>query len=77
MATIKKTETLGDNLKQLAEISAWFNEQKEIDVELGLEKVKIAAQLLKSSKEKLDTLENEFKEIEKEFFPEQNNSAEF
>jgi hypothetical protein len=67
MATNKKAESLSDNLKQLAEIQNWFNSQKEIDIELGLEKVKIAAQLLKLSREKLNKLENEFKEIEKEF----------
>jgi len=64
----KKTETsLNDNLKQLAEISDWFSQQKELDIEAGLEKVKLAAALIKASKEKLNTLENEFKEIEKEF----------
>lgn len=67
MAEKKKTETLGENLKQLAEISEWFNNQKELDVEIGLEKVRIAAGLIKSSKEKLNKLENEFKEIEKGF----------
>jgi len=41
--------------------------QEELDVETGLEKVKTAAALIKSSKEKLDKLENEFKEIEKDF----------
>jgi hypothetical protein len=67
METKKKTNSLNDNLKQLAEISEWFNSQKELDVETGIEKVKIAAALIKSSKEKLNKLENEFKEIEKEF----------
>ncbi|MCU0653219.1 MAG: hypothetical protein MUD10_03080 [Candidatus Pacebacteria bacterium] len=67
MAKTTKENSLSENLKELAEIHAWFAAQKEIDVELGLEKVKIAAQLLKSSKEKLNKLENEFKEIEKEF----------
>jgi len=73
MATEKTTkkDTLGDNLKKLAEISAWFSDQKDIDIEAGLEKVKIAAELIKSSKEKLNKLENEFKEIEKEFSQEQ------
>ncbi len=60
-------KSLNDNLKELAEISAWFSGQSELDVESGLEKVKTAATLIKSSKEKLDRLENEFKEIEKDF----------
>jgi hypothetical protein len=67
MATTKKAETLNENLKQLAEISEWFGNQKELDVETSIEKVKIAATLIKASKEKLNKLENEFKEIEKEF----------
>ncbi len=68
-------KSLSDNLKDLAEISAWFSGQSELDVESGLEKVKTAATLIKSSKEKLDRLENEFKEIEKDFSatPDNNN----
>lgn len=60
-------KSLSENLKELAEISAWFSGQEELDVETGLEKVKTAAALIKSSKDKLDNLENEFKEIEKDF----------
>jgi len=74
METKKKSDSLNGNLKQLAEIAEWFNGQKELDVEAGLEKVKIAAELIKSSKEKLNKLENEFKEIEKEFSGDQNQS---
>lgn len=65
--TPQNQKSLSDNLKELAEISAWFSDQNELDVESGLEKVKTAAALIKSSKEKLDKLENEFKEIEKDF----------
>ena len=67
MTEKKKTDSLNENLKQLAQISAWFNDQQEIDIEEGLKKVKEAANLIKASKEKLNNLENEFKEIEKEF----------
>jgi hypothetical protein len=76
METKKKAASLNDNLKQLAEISDWFGNQKELDVETGIEKVKIAADLIKSSKEKLNKLENEFKEIEKEFSEQAEPSAE-
>jgi len=63
-----KTETknLNSNLKRLAEITDWFDNQEEIDVELGLEKVKEAVSLIKSSKERLKEVENEFEEIKKE-----------
>ena len=60
-------KSLSENLKELAEISAWFSGQEDLDVEAGLEKVKTAAALIKSSKDKLDKLENEFKEIEKDY----------
>ncbi len=66
MSEKKKNDNLNDNLKQLAEISAWFNNQKELDIEEGLKKVREAANLIKASKEKLSSLENEFKEIEKD-----------
>lgn len=76
MAT-KKNPSLSENLKQLQEISDWFSNQKELDIETGLEKVKIAAQLIKTSEEKLNSLENEFKEIEKEISPENNENNNF
>lgn len=66
-------KSLSENLKELAEISAWFSGQEELDVETGLEKVKTAAALIKSSKDKLDKLENEFKEIEKDFSDENHS----
>jgi phage-related tail protein len=71
----KKTPNLNDSLKRLAEISAWFNDQKEIDIELGLEKVKEAAELIKSSKERLEKLENQFTEIEKDFSDDRQGQA--
>jgi len=73
MTTKKEESSLNENLKQLAEISEWFANQKELDLETGLKKVKLAAELITSSKEKLNKLENEFKEIEKEFLPPQEN----
>ena len=71
----KKTPNLNDNLKRLAEISAWFGSQNEIDIELGLEKVKEAAELIKSSKERLEKLENQFTEIEKDFSDDRQDQA--
>jgi exonuclease VII small subunit len=62
-----KKESLSGNLKKLAEISAWLNGQKELDIEEGLKKVREAADLIKTSRKQLDGLENEFKEIEKDF----------
>lgn len=55
-----------DNLKKLKEISEWFNNQDTVDVEKGLEKIKLATSLMKESKKRLIELQNEFTEIQKE-----------
>ncbi|MFH1181290.1 MAG: hypothetical protein V1705_02795 [bacterium] len=70
----KEKEGLNDNLKRLAEITEWFENQEEIDVEEGLNKVKTAAGLIKASKERLKEIENEFEEIKKEIESENNNT---
>ena len=63
----KKTEgNLTASLSELTAIVNWFDEQEQVDVEQGLEKVKAAAKLIKESKTRLAHIENEFKEIEKE-----------
>ncbi len=68
MAT-KKTEQsidLSKNLDKLAKITAWFEDQNEIDIEEGLTKVKEASVLIKESRGRLQDIENEFKEIKKD-----------
>lgn len=57
---------LNKNLKELAQITAWFDNQEEIDVEQGLKNVKEAVKIIKESKERLKEVENEFEEIKKE-----------
>jgi len=59
------TKNLNNSLKRLSEITEWFDNQEEIDVEEGLKKVKEAVELIKVSKERLKTIENEFEEIKK------------
>jgi len=59
-------ENLTENLKRLSEITGWFDNQEEIDVEEGLKKVKEAVALIKTSRERLKAIENEFEEIKKE-----------
>ena len=59
-------KNLNSNLKKLEEISDWFDNSRELDVEVGLEKVKEAVVLIKESKERLKQIENEFEEIKKE-----------
>ncbi len=65
-------ENLNKNLKRLTEISDWFDNQEEIDVEEGLKKVKEAAGIIKASKKRLKDVENEFEEIKKEMDEESN-----
>lgn len=57
---------LSDMLKKLEQISAWFDEQEEIDLEKGLLKVKEGAKLIKESRSQLKNIENEFEEIKAE-----------
>ncbi|HEY4525837.1 MAG TPA: hypothetical protein VJL32_01920 [Candidatus Paceibacterota bacterium] len=59
-------KNLKEYIKQISEISDWFENQEEIDVEEALIKVKEAAELIKASKERLVEVENEFKEIKRE-----------
>jgi len=59
-------QNLNTNLKKLAEITEWFENQEEVDVEEGLKKVKEAVKIIKASKGRLKEIENEFEEIKKE-----------
>lgn len=63
---IDKKFNLKDSLHKLNEIVAWFDEQEEVDVEVGLEKVKEGAKLVKACKARLSEIENEFEQIQKE-----------
>lgn len=64
MAT--KNPSLGESLKKLESIIQWFDNQEEVDVEQGLEKVKEGVVLIKSSKLQLKEVENEFEKVKKE-----------
>ena len=61
-----QNKNLNESLKKLSEISDWFDNREEMDVEEGLEKVKEAVVLIKESKERLKQIENEFEEIKRE-----------
>lgn len=60
-----KKVNLNESLGKLTKIVEWFDEQEEVDVEMGLEKVKEGAELIKVCKKRLSEVENEFKEIER------------
>lgn len=57
---------MSESLKKLEEITEWFNDQQEVDVEKGLEKVKEGVQLVKASRARLQDVENEFEDVKKE-----------
>lgn len=66
MATKIEKINLSKSLEELNAIVSWFEDQDNVDVEVGLEKVREAAKLIKDSKGRLAEIENEFREIEKE-----------
>jgi exonuclease VII small subunit len=62
----KKTDNLKQSLTELKKIVDWFENQEEVDVEEGLEKVKHGTALVKITKARLGEIENEFAEIQRE-----------
>lgn len=60
------SQNLNASLKKLAEITDWFENQEEIDLEEGLRKIREAVKIIKDSKGRLKEIENEFEEIKKE-----------
>ena len=65
MAEKDKTK-ISESLSKLEGIVEWFENQKDVDVEEGLKRVKEGAGLIKSLKSRLKEVENEFEEIKKE-----------
>jgi exonuclease VII small subunit len=57
---------LSDSLKKVQEIISWFDNQEEVDVEKGLEKIKEGTILIKESRTRLKEIENEFEVVKKE-----------
>ncbi len=66
---MKKTSekiNINEHLEKLQKIVAWFESEKELDLEKALHYVKEGGELIKTSRERLREIENEFKEIKKE-----------
>ncbi len=74
--TDKNKLDLGKNLAELAAIADWFDKQEEMDIEVGLKKVKQAAALIKVSKKRLHQVKNDFAEIKREIETEINKETE-
>lgn len=64
--TLGDKSSLTENLKKLSAIVSWFESQSELDVEKGLDYVKEGADLIKSSRQRLEEIENQFTEIKKD-----------
>ena len=62
-----KREDIKKSLSKLEEIANWFERQKDLDVEEALGKVKEGGALIKTLKGRIKEVENEFREIKKEF----------
>ena len=73
--TGKNKIDLSKNLEKLSAIASWFENQKEIDVEEGLKRVKDATGLIKESKSRLKEIENEFEEIKRDIEEETENDS--
>ncbi|OHB18102.1 MAG: hypothetical protein A2913_01385 [Parcubacteria group bacterium RIFCSPLOWO2_01_FULL_40_65] len=61
-----KKFNLKESLRKLNEIADWFEDQKEIDIEAGLQLVKEGTRLVKDCKARLSEIENEFEKVRKE-----------
>lgn len=57
---------INEGLQKLETIAKWFESQKSLDLEEGLKKLQEGAVLIKELKGKLNKVENEFREIQKE-----------
>ncbi len=68
-----KGNNLSESLKKLDTIVTWFNDQKQPDLEAGLEKMKEGVELIKQSKTRLKEIENEFEEVQKSLTKELEN----
>ena len=63
---MNKKSNIKESLGKLESIAKWFEDQKEVDVEEGLKRVKEGAALIKELKAHLREVENEFNEVKKE-----------
>ena len=65
----KKTD-FADAIKKLEEINKWF-QSEDIDLDEGLQKLRMGKELIKACRERLSNVENEFLKIKEEFTEEE------
>lgn len=62
----KPKENISDSLAKLEGIVRWLDEQDQVDVQVGLAKVREGAVLVKELRTRLKEVENEFREVKEE-----------
>ena len=65
-----KKQSIKRELEKLEAIALWFEKERDIDVEEGLEKVKEGAALVKVLRAELKEVENQFAEVKKDLLDE-------
>ncbi|MEK7187431.1 MAG: exodeoxyribonuclease VII small subunit [Patescibacteria group bacterium] len=60
-----KKININESLSKLEQITRWFDTQKEVDVEVGMAKVKEGAELVRDLEKRLAEIDNEFRELKK------------
>ncbi|MEN9328368.1 MAG: Exonuclease small subunit [Candidatus Parcubacteria bacterium] len=70
----KKTD-FADAIKKLEEINKWF-QSEDIDLDEGLSKLRLGKELIKSCRDRLSTVENEFLKIKEDFVEEEKKETE-
>lgn len=66
MSKKENKEKISESLEKLEKLVKWFDEQDQVDVQEGLDRVREGAVLVKDLRAKLKTVENEFEELKKE-----------
>ena len=66
MSKKETKESIAQSLEKLEKINKWFDEQDQVDVQEGLDKVRQGAVLVKELRSELKSVENEFEELKKE-----------
>ena len=66
MSKKETKESIAQSLEKLEKIIKWFDEQDQVDVQEGLDKVRQGAVLVKELRSELKSVENEFEELKKE-----------
>ncbi len=61
----EKQQKINTSLSKLEEIVGWFEQQKNVDVEEGIKRVKEGAVIIKDLRARLKKVENEFEEVKK------------